>query len=142
MELTEIEKKLLKIQALHSGALTDGEKKSAIMAKRRILKKMACISNGEYLQEYKFSLKNGRNVDVFMEILNRYEIDEYRFLNSSKPTVVAKVPGVFVDKILWPEYLATPERCGVWILIRNPVFKQGFIFIYLYKNIFLNYYHT
>ena len=45
----ELFKKLLKIEALHSGATTAGEKLSASKAKERILKK---------IEEYNNSIKN------------------------------------------------------------------------------------
>ena len=110
MKITEIERKLLKIQALHSGAKTEGEKKSAIKAKTRILKKIEGFNYPDNSNKYKFSLKNSKNVNIFIDILNRYEIADYKILKKNNTTLVAKVPGLFVDKIIWPEYLATPER--------------------------------
>ncbi|QEN05916.1 hypothetical protein EW093_14845 [Thiospirochaeta perfilievii] len=107
MEKTVIERKLSKLNALHYGAKTEGERLSAIKAKTRILKKLETI-NSEV--EYKFSLKSSQNVDIFIDILNRYEINQYRKLKKADTTIIAKVPGLFVDKIIWPEYISTPNR--------------------------------
>lgn len=102
-----IENRLSKLHALHFGAQTEGERQSAIKAKARILK------NIDNEIEYKFSLKHEKNADIFITILNRYNIAEYRQPIEKNTTIIAKVPGVFVDNILWPEYLATPNRVVV-----------------------------
>ncbi len=113
MKSLEIEQKLSKLHALHFGAQTEGERQSAIKAKTRILKKMETLSSINSSVEYKFSLKNRKNVGIFIDILNRYDIEDYRQPKKAKTTIIAKVPGLFVDKIIWPEYLATPNRMTI-----------------------------
>lgn len=107
MTAIDIEQKLSKLHALHAGAKTEGERRSVINAKRRILEKIISLENNSV--EYKFSLKNRQNVELFINILNRYNINDYRMASKAQTTIIAKVPGVFVDNILWPEYLDTPR---------------------------------
>lgn len=100
----KIEQKLSKLQALYFGAQTEGEKRSAIKAKARVLKNLANNI------EYKFSLKHKTNAEIFIDILNKYDISGYRVPDNTQTTIIAKVPGVFIDNILWPEYMATHNR--------------------------------
>lgn len=107
MSERQIIDKLSKLHALHFGAQTEGERISAIRAKARILKN---INNNI---EYKFTLQHEINADIFISLLNNYDIHEYRTPKQKNTTIIAKVPGVFVDNILWPEYLATPNRVRI-----------------------------
>lgn len=98
MNECDVKDKLSKLYALYHGAKTDGEKRSAVKAKARILKSI----NSSV--EYKFSLNNRKNAKVFTNLLEQYEIKEYRSYKNEASTIIAKVPGFFVDNILWPEY--------------------------------------
>lgn len=100
----ELKDKLSKLHALYAGAQTEGERASAIKAKARLLK------NIENKAIYKFSLQNEVNAKIFIDLLQRYEIYEFKKTPESNNTILAKVPGYFVDQILWPEYISNPQR--------------------------------
>ncbi len=104
MDIKDFQEKLNKLNALQKGAKTEGEKQSAIKAKARLLRKMKSCNPDISSQEYKFSLKNSTNLEIFINILKKYELNEYRKSKYGDPVILAKVPGYFVDNILWPEY--------------------------------------
>jgi hypothetical protein len=106
----ELNNKLLKIKALYHGALTQGERDSAINAKKRVLKKISLLNLSK---EFKFSLDNEINASLMMDLLHRYDIQGYRKSFQEKTVVMAKAPSFFVDNILWPEYQSTHKgMCG------------------------------
>lgn len=102
--------KLMKIEALHAGAKTDGERDSAFKAKQRILKKIQDAVVVDPPIEYKFTLHNGWSVRVFVALLERYGIKPYRRPKQRRTTVLAKVSVSFVDNVLWPEYLEIQDE--------------------------------
>lgn len=101
----ELIKKLLKIEALHSGATTRGEKLSAFKAKERILKRIEECKPIDPPIEYKFTLQSVWNVRIFIALLARYNIEGYRRTRQRKTTVMARVSVSFVETVLWPEYV-------------------------------------
>ena len=102
--------KLLKIEALYSGAKTPGEKNSALKAKERILKKIEEAGSIDPPVEYKFTLTSDWSVRVFVALLNRYGIKAYRRPRQRRTTVLARVSVSFVEKTLWPEYEEIQEE--------------------------------
>ncbi len=100
----ELIKKLLKIEALYSGAATPGEKSSALKAKERIIKRIEECKPVDTPVEYKFTLHNGWSVRIFVALLERYGIKAYRKPRQRRTTVMAKVSISFVESVLWPEY--------------------------------------
>lgn len=104
MKESDVKEKLSKLYALYHGAKTEGERRSAVKAKARILKSM------ESSTQYKFSLNNRKNAELFTSILEQYEIRDYRPYKNEHSTIIAKVPGYFVDNILWPEYQSSLNR--------------------------------
>lgn len=110
MTENELLEKLMKIEALHSGATTAGEKDSAFKAKQRILKKIEEASSVDPPVEYKFTLHNEWSVRVFVALLNRYGIKAYRKPRQRRTTVLAKVSVSFVEKTLWPEYIEIQDE--------------------------------
>ena len=97
--------KLMKIEALHAGATTHGEKLSAFKAKERILKKIEEYKPLDPPIEYKFTLNSHWGVRVFVALLDRYNIKAYRRPRQRKTTILAKVSVSFAETVLWPEYL-------------------------------------
>ena len=100
----ELLEKLLKIEALHAGAKTSGERDSAFKAKQRIMKRMEEIAPIDPPIEYTFSLQNKWSVQVFIALLDRYNIKAYRKYRQRRTTVMADVSVSFVEEVLWPEY--------------------------------------
>lgn len=106
----ELVEKLQKIEALFSGAATEGERGAAQDALDRIRERLRSVEREEEAKEYKFSLENQWNRRLFLALLRRYGISPYRRPRQRFTTVMAKVPPSFVDGTLWPEYL---ELSGV-----------------------------
>ncbi len=106
----ELIKKLLKIEALYSGAATDGEKASAFKARERILKRIEQCKPVDPPIEYKFTLHNGWSVRIFVALLERYGIKAYRKPRQRRTTVMARVSVSFVNTVLWPEYEAIQDE--------------------------------
>lgn len=101
----ELIQKLLKIEALHSGATTEGEKLSASKAKERILKRIEECKPVDPPIEYKFTLQSDWSVKIFVALLDRYNIRAYRKTRQRRTTVMARVSVSFVETVLWPEYV-------------------------------------
>jgi len=98
--------KLRRIEALHAGATTDGERAAAGAARERILERLRSVERVDPVVEYKFSLPDPWKRKVFMALLRRYEIRPYRYKRQRHATVMARVSASFVDQTLWPEFLA------------------------------------
>jgi hypothetical protein len=102
-EATLIEK-LLKIEALFSGAATEGERASADLARQRILRRLAEMIPEDPPVEYKFTFRDIWSHKVFVTLLRRYGLKPYRYHGQRYTTVMVQVPKRFVDETLWPEF--------------------------------------
>ncbi|MFN7976030.1 MAG: hypothetical protein U0166_27460 [Acidobacteriota bacterium] len=96
--------KLRRIEALHAGAKTDGERDAAAAARQRILEALGRIEKTEPLVEMTFYMKDVWRRRLMVALLRRYGIKPYRYSRQRYTTVMAKVPRSFVDGTLWPEY--------------------------------------
>ncbi len=96
-EATLIEK-LMKIEALFSGAATEGERASAGLARQRILRRLAELIPEDPPVEYKFTFRDMWSHKVFMALLRRYGLKPYRYHAQRYTTVMVQVPKRFVDE--------------------------------------------
>jgi hypothetical protein len=96
--------KLMKIEALFSGAATPGERVSADLARQRILKRLKELLPKDPPVEYRFTFTDMWSRKVFVALLRRYDLKPYRYYRQRYTTVMVKVPKSFVDETLWPEY--------------------------------------
>ena len=96
--------KLLKIEALFSGAATEGERASADLARHRILRRLAEMIPEDPPVEYKFTFRDMWSHKVFVTLLRRYGLKPYRYHGQRYTTVMVQVPKRFVDETLWPEF--------------------------------------
>jgi hypothetical protein len=95
---------LRKIEALHAGAATPGERDAAASARERIQARLKSAAQEERSEEYRFSLDNPWSRKIFVALLRRYGIDPYRYSGQRRNTVMARVPRSFVDRTLMPEF--------------------------------------
>jgi len=107
--------KLLKIEALFAGASTKGEKVSADRAKQRILQRLQELLPKDPPVEYKFTFRDMWSRKVFVALLRRYGLKPYRYHGQRYTTVMVKVPHIFVDETLWPEYQKINEELRVYL---------------------------
>lgn len=95
---------LRKIEALHAGAATPGERDAAASARERIKAKLKSIAAHERSEEYRFSMDNPWSRKILVALLRRYGIEPYRYSRQRRNTVMARVPRSFVEKTLMPEF--------------------------------------
>ena len=96
--------KLRLIEALYSGATTQGEKEAAGRARARILDKLIRIASTEKPVEFRFALRDQWERRVFVALARRYGLDPYRYKGQRYTTVMIRAPRSFVNETLWPEY--------------------------------------
>lgn len=98
--------KLRRIEALHAGATTPGERDAAANAKQRILARLAELFTADPPIEYRFSLPDPWSRQVFNALARRYGLRPYRLHGQHRQSVMLKVSKRFVDETLWPHYQA------------------------------------
>jgi spore cortex formation protein SpoVR/YcgB (stage V sporulation) len=96
--------KLQRIERLHSGATTPGEKEASAQAIDRIRQRLEAARQADPPIEYRFTLNDMWSRKLFVALLRRYGIEPYRYYRQRHTTVMAKVPCTFVDETLWPEF--------------------------------------
>jgi hypothetical protein len=102
--------KLRRIEALHAGATTPGERDAAGAAKQRILARLAEFVSADPPVEYKFSIPDPWARQVFNALARRYGLKPYRHHGQHRQSVMLKVSRKFVDQTLWPEFTALNDE--------------------------------
>lgn len=111
----ELQQKLAKIERLHAGASTPGEKHSAADAHGRILQRLQQLQRQEKAIEYKFTLTDSWSRRLFIALLRRYDLQPYRRARQRRNTILVRVPESFVDKTLWPEFLELSAQLQTYL---------------------------
>jgi hypothetical protein len=101
--------KLRLIEALFSGATTEGEKVAAERARERILERLTLWEKEDPPVEYRFTVADMWSRKVFVALLRRYGIRPYRYSGQRYTTAMARVSKRFVDETLWPEFQEISE---------------------------------
>jgi hypothetical protein len=104
MDESALIERLRRIEALHAGATTDGERLAAAEAKGRIQQRLREVSRSDPAIEFRFTLADGWSRKLFVALCRRYEVDPYRYRGQRRTTVMAKVSRRFVEETLWPEF--------------------------------------
>ena len=105
MDESTLIEKLRKIEALHAGATTPGERDAAERARQRILERLAHRERTvPPLVEYRFPMRDIWSRKVFVALLRRYGVTPYRYKRQRRTTVMARVDRGFVEVTLWPEF--------------------------------------
>jgi hypothetical protein len=104
MDESALIERLRRIEALHAGATTDGERLAAAEAKGRIQQRLREVSRSDPAIEFRFTLADGWSRKLFVALCRRYEVDPYRYPGQRRTTVMAKVSRRFVEETLWPEF--------------------------------------
>ena len=100
--------KLRRIEALHAGAQTAGEREAAAEARRRIQDRLSTVRDADPPVEYRFSLENGWSRRLFLALLRRHGLRPYRYHRQRLNTVMVRVPRSFQGS-LWAEFVALDE---------------------------------
>ena len=104
MDEHKLIEKLMRIEALHAGASSPGERVAAAKAMQRILEHLREIQEEEQPVEYQFSMPDPWARKLFLALLRRYGLKPYRYYRQRHSTVMVRVPERFLDETLWPEY--------------------------------------
>jgi hypothetical protein len=115
MDEAKLIEKLRKIEALFSGATTEGEKIAAERARQRILERLEAWAREDPPVEYRFSMGDLWSRKVFVALLRRYGVRPYRYRGQRYTTVMARVSARFVDETLWPEFQELSETLRTYL---------------------------
>ena len=101
--------KLRRIEALHAGATTSGERDAAANAMRSIQMRLKLAEKEQPPVEYKFTMDDHWSRKLFVALARRYGLKPYRYRRQRSTTVMLRVPKRFVDDTLWPEFVELSE---------------------------------
>jgi hypothetical protein len=97
--------KLRRIEALHAGATTPGERDAAANAMRAIQLRLELVEKEQPPVEYQFTMGDHWSRKLFTALVRRYGLKPYRYRRQRYTTVMVRVPQRFVDDTLWPEFV-------------------------------------
>ncbi|MFN3197639.1 MAG: hypothetical protein ACE366_04315 [Bradymonadia bacterium] len=100
MDEEKLLEKLRRIEALHAGASTEGERAAAAHARERIRARLEAARSKEAPVEYRFSMDDMWSRKVFVALLRRYGLRPYRYHGQRYTTVMVMVPESFVEETL------------------------------------------
>ncbi len=102
----ELLEKLRKIEALHSGATSDGEREAARAAAERIKARLAEARAREPDVETIYTLPDPWTRKLFVALCRRYGLQPYRRPRQRSSTVQVLAPATFHETTLWPQFKA------------------------------------
>jgi hypothetical protein len=123
-----LREKLRKIAALFEGAATPGERNAAAAAIERVKLALGRLQRTEPIIEMQFSIPDVWQRRLFAALCRRYGLKPYRYKRQRLSTFMLKAPRSFIDKTLWPEYLALRDELNRYLeaaterIIREEVF--------------------
>jgi hypothetical protein len=111
-DLSSLIAKLERIEALHAGAATDGERVAAEEARARIRARLERIASKDPAVELRFAIHNPWSRRLFTSLLRRYGLKPYRHPRQKRQTIMVRMPESAADE-LWQEFAALDEAlCG------------------------------
>jgi hypothetical protein len=105
LDLKTLFEKMRRIEALHAGATTPGERDAAANAIGRIRERMKTLETEYPPVEYKFALGDSWSRKLFLALARRYGLKPYRHRGQRYTTVMLRVSKQFVSRTLWPEFV-------------------------------------
>lgn len=103
--MQNILERIKKVEALINWAKSDWEKNAAMAAKERILKKYPELDIKNNILEYTIKTQDSWHKKLFVAICNKYWVETYRYYRQRYTTVMVKANEVFLNEVLWKEYL-------------------------------------
>ncbi|MGO1076408.1 hypothetical protein [Inquilinus sp. CA228] len=100
----DLREKLRKIEALHAGAGTAGERLAAEAALERIRARLRQQQARDPAVETKVTLADQWSRQLFVALCRRYGLQPFRYRRQRRTTVMVRAPQRFFDQILWPEF--------------------------------------
>jgi len=102
----ELREKLRKITALFEGATTAGERHAAAAAIERVKQALAALAQTEPSVEMHYRFSDLWHKQLFLALCRRYGLHTFRYPRQRQTTVVVRAPATFLNRTLWPEYVA------------------------------------
>jgi hypothetical protein len=102
--------RLVKIEALHAGATTAGERIASEEARKRILERLAKLD--EEPIEMRFTLHSRWAQQLFTALARRYGLEPYRYRRQHATSLMLKIKRRFLDETFWPQFQALNEELG------------------------------
>ena len=99
-----LREKLRKIEALFSGAATEGERIAAGAAAERIRDRLGLAVGKEKEIEMKFSISDMWSRQLFVALCRRYSLRPFRYRRMHRQSIIIRAPKSFVEQVLWPEF--------------------------------------
>lgn len=127
----QLREKLRKISALFEGATTTGERNAAAAAIARIKEALAALGLTEPSVEVQFSLPDRWQRRLFFALCRRFGLEPFRYKRQRFTTVMVRAPRSFIDRTLWPEYVALRGALDAYLneaterIIREEVFGNA-----------------
>ena len=100
--------KLRRIEALHAGATTAGERTAAAEARHRVADRLAGLKPPAPPEEYRFSLENAWSRKLFLALLRRHGLHPYRYPRQRYNTVMVRLSKSQANTV-WAEFLSLDE---------------------------------
>jgi hypothetical protein len=107
--------KLRRVEALHGGATTPGEREAAANAMRVLQARLHEMAKQAPPIEYQFSMVDTWSRRLFVALARRYGLAPYRYRRQRRNTVMLKVSKPFVDETLWPEFQELDGTLRKWL---------------------------
>jgi hypothetical protein len=106
MDEATLQDKLRKIEALHAGTTSDGEREAARLAAERIRARLAEVRGREPDVELVYTLGDPWTRKLFVALCRRYGLKPFRRYRQRYSTVQVVAPATFQHGTLWPEFVA------------------------------------
>ena len=110
MEEAWLLEKLRKIEALHAGTTSDGEREATRAAAERIRARLAEFRAVEPDIELVYTLADPWTRKLFLALCRRYGLAPFRRYRQRYSTVQVIAPATFQRQTLWPEFLSLSEE--------------------------------
>jgi hypothetical protein len=106
MDEAQLFEKLRRIEALHAGTSSEGEREAARRAAERIRARLAEMRGREPDAELVYSLPDPWTRKLFVALCRRYGLQPFRRYRQRASTVQVRAPETFQRGTLWPEFEA------------------------------------
>jgi hypothetical protein len=101
--------KLRKIEALHAGTTSEGEKVAAAFAAERIRQRLADWRARVPDREMQYSLHDPWSRRLFIALCRRYGLEPYRYARQRASTLCVRAPEPFQKNTLWPQFCSLDD---------------------------------
>lgn len=110
MNVDELIERLLKIEALHAGSTTPGERIASEEALRRILARLEALADEP--QEFQFTLTSRWSQKLFVALARRYGLKPFRRRRQHSTTIMLAVKRRFLEETFIPQFNALYQELG------------------------------